>query len=319
MVDRPDVEAPRGVEPTGTNSRTATHTPAHTGWQEQTKASLGRQGDTLHVTWINPSVASTIRSPTRHDPPREHVETRSRGMYNTRFAAAMAQGRRPDPFRTRKLRPGTAMVLHLEGCGRVARRRTQTLKGRGHHSVPPPFSHTPDTTAIAPPDTRTWNKRAKPGQPPAHPDHEPASEAPHTRQARHTGTKDYCLRRSIPSRMRRHTQPRRKTPGNDTIARHPPARACPRIHNDALPAHRASRTPASGIRRMPRHTHLKKLPGPHGKPGRTPAAGKDTGHTPDATTRPRPQHPQGSSAKPPVPICHRHTPNKPATPDHPSA
>ena len=74
-----------------------------------------------------------------HDPPREHVETRFRGMYNTRFAAAMAQGRRPDPFRTRKLRPGTAMVLHPEGCGRVARRRTKTLKGRGHHTCPLPF------------------------------------------------------------------------------------------------------------------------------------------------------------------------------------
>ena len=123
VVDRPDVEAPQGVEPTGTNSRTATpHDHPVKGWQEQ--ASPGRQGDTLHVTWIIPSVASTIRSPTRHDPPREHVETRSRGMYNTRFAAAMAQGRRPDPFRTRKLRPGTAMVLHPTGCGRVAHRRT---------------------------------------------------------------------------------------------------------------------------------------------------------------------------------------------------
>ena len=36
----------------------------------------------------------------------------------------MAQERRPVPFRTRKLRPGTAMVLHPTGCGRVARRRT---------------------------------------------------------------------------------------------------------------------------------------------------------------------------------------------------
>ena len=35
----------------------------------------------------------------------------------------MAQVRRPVPFRTRKLRPGTAMVLHSTGCGRVARRR----------------------------------------------------------------------------------------------------------------------------------------------------------------------------------------------------
>ena len=44
--------------------------------------------------------------------------------YKRRFAAVMAQVRRPVPFRTRKLRPGTAMVLHPTGCGRVARRRT---------------------------------------------------------------------------------------------------------------------------------------------------------------------------------------------------
>ena len=47
----------------------------------------------------------------------------------------MAQERRPVPFRTRKLRPGTAMVLHPTGCGRVARRRT-TRTGS-------PLEHTP--------------------------------------------------------------------------------------------------------------------------------------------------------------------------------
>ncbi len=40
----------------------------------------------------------------------------------------MAQVRRPVPFRTRKLRPGTAMVLHPRGCGRVARRRFHTIR-----------------------------------------------------------------------------------------------------------------------------------------------------------------------------------------------
>ena len=143
--------------------------------------------------------------------------------------------------------------------------------------MPPPFLVYPDTTAGDHPHPHMEQTGQAGTTPTAHPDHEPASEAPHTRQARHTGTKDYRLGRSIPSRMRRHTQPRRKAPGNDTIAWHPPARACPRIHNDALPAHRAGRAPASGIRRMPRHTHLKKLPGPHGKPGRTPAAGEDAG------------------------------------------
>ena len=186
--------------------------------------------------------------------------------------------------------------------------------------MPPPFSLYPDTTAITPPPIpayphnptapvqantnthdgacRTRQANPIPGHttpahrdnPITHPDHEPASEAPHTRQTRHTGTKDYCLRRSIPSRMRRHTQPRRKTPGNDTIAWHPPARACPRIHNDALPAYRASRAPASGVRRMSRHTHLKKLLGPHGKPGCTPRGRQGHGKhirchdTPTATT-----------------------------------
>ena len=46
------------------------------------------------------------------------------------FAVVMAQVRRPVPFRTRKLRPGTAMVLHSRGCGRVARRRIQRRGSR---------------------------------------------------------------------------------------------------------------------------------------------------------------------------------------------
>ena len=40
----------------------------------------------------------------------------------------MARVRRPVPFRTRKLRPCTAMVLHPRGCGRVARRRFHTIR-----------------------------------------------------------------------------------------------------------------------------------------------------------------------------------------------
>ena len=58
-----------------------------------------------------------VPGPSRSDPPGV-----SRGR-STRFAAAMARVRRPVPFRTRKLRPCTAMVLHPRGCGRVARRR----------------------------------------------------------------------------------------------------------------------------------------------------------------------------------------------------
>ena len=46
----------------------------------------------------------------------------------------MAQVRRPVPFRTRKLRPGTAMVLHPTGCGRVARRRTTRTGSPSEHT-----------------------------------------------------------------------------------------------------------------------------------------------------------------------------------------
>ena len=65
-------------------------------------------------------IASIVRSPNHHTPAGNPCFPAD----NPRFAAAMAQERRPVPFRTRKLRPGTAMVLHPTGCGRVARRRT---------------------------------------------------------------------------------------------------------------------------------------------------------------------------------------------------
>ena len=53
------------------------------------------------------------------------------------LAAVMAQVRRPVPFRTRKLRPGTAMVLHSTGCGRVARRRITTSRSPEGSSTAP--------------------------------------------------------------------------------------------------------------------------------------------------------------------------------------
>ena len=42
-----------------------------------------------------------------------------------RVTAVIAWGKRPVPFRTRKLRPTAPMVLHSRGCGRVGHRRTQ--------------------------------------------------------------------------------------------------------------------------------------------------------------------------------------------------
>ena len=78
------------------------------------------------------------------EPSPRPAPPRKRRAGTTEFAAVMAWGRRPVPFRTRKLRPSTAMVLHSEGCGRVAHRRSTTHKGpRTAHAATGPLSHTP--------------------------------------------------------------------------------------------------------------------------------------------------------------------------------
>jgi hypothetical protein len=57
----------------------------------------------------------------------------------TRVTAATAKGKRPDPFRTRKLSPPAPMVLPAKEGGRVGHRRTPTTPGRGfHHRKPLP-------------------------------------------------------------------------------------------------------------------------------------------------------------------------------------
>ena len=135
------MEVPRGMEPTGTNGRTR-HTLSDpllgwglglvlwwfSRWMARNAVSCGRNDDAGKAFDL---LASVVRFPDRHD--------RNRGRFRCRppswlglavhsgFAVVMAQVRRPVPFRTRKLRPGTAMVLHSRGCGRVARRRIHML------------------------------------------------------------------------------------------------------------------------------------------------------------------------------------------------
>ena len=77
-------------------------------------------------------------------PAQEVVTTRfpnppPRGS-GTRVTAVIAWGKRPVPFRTRKLRPTAPMVLHPGGCGRVGHRRT-TIRSRtpNHVGGPPAF------------------------------------------------------------------------------------------------------------------------------------------------------------------------------------
>ena len=131
------MEVPRGMEPTGTNGRTR-HTlsdPCGSGlvlwwfsrWMARNAVSCGRNDD------AGKAFIARVRCPVPGPPRPESwlVPLPAAGFsgrpYRIGFAVVMAQVRRPVPFRTRKLRPGTAMVLHSRGCGRVARRRIHML------------------------------------------------------------------------------------------------------------------------------------------------------------------------------------------------
>ena len=133
------MEVPRGMEPTGTNGRTR-HTlsdPCGSGlvlwwfsrWMARNAVSCGHDDDTGKAFIVR------VRCPVPGPPRPESVvwlvplpADPGWGLaVHSGFAVVMAQVRRPVPFRTRKLRPGTAMVLHSRGCGRVARRRIHML------------------------------------------------------------------------------------------------------------------------------------------------------------------------------------------------
>ena len=133
------MEVPRGMEPTGTNGRTR-HTlsdPLVGGlglvlwwfsrWMARNAVSCGHDDDT------GKAFIARVRCPVPGPPRPESwlvplpADPGWGLAVHSGFAVVMAQVRRPVPFRTRKLRPGTAMVLHSRGCGRVARRRILLL------------------------------------------------------------------------------------------------------------------------------------------------------------------------------------------------
>ena len=67
-------------------------------------------------------LASTVRFPRYGQTPR--VGLLSGSIYLHKVTAIIATGKRPVPFRTRKLSLSAPMVLHWLRCGRVGRRRT---------------------------------------------------------------------------------------------------------------------------------------------------------------------------------------------------
>ena len=116
------MEAPRGVEPTGTNGRTRhTFRPACwvgsrpvvvSRWMARNAVSCGHETKDRSVLF-----ASVVRFPDRHDRNRGRFRCRPIPWWVGRcigFAVVMAQVRRPVPFRTRKLRPGRGDGTALE-------------------------------------------------------------------------------------------------------------------------------------------------------------------------------------------------------------
>ena len=128
MFDRPEVEAPRGVEPTGTNGRTRhTFQPFPLWWvgsRPVVVSFVGWQGMLFLV------VTETIPVKRFCSRPLSGSRTATIGIGRVAgsvcrpipwwvgrcigFAVVMAQVRRPVPFRTRKLRPGRGDGTALE-------------------------------------------------------------------------------------------------------------------------------------------------------------------------------------------------------------
>jgi hypothetical protein len=131
------------VKLTGTNRPITytTHHPAQTTLQKRLHPSgAGTKSTRLHAStmWFPTnkpntqgygSGTSTIEySITTVVTPQVFPPPTTPGGSGNRVTAVIAWGKRPVPFRTRKLRPTAPMVLHPGGCGRVGHRRTTIRK-----------------------------------------------------------------------------------------------------------------------------------------------------------------------------------------------
>src|SRR4029453_14096769 len=83
-----------------------------------------------------------------------------------KVTAVIAWGKRPVPFRTRKLRPTAPMVLHPGGCGRVGHRRTHI---RSRPPNPPRVGGSPTLTRQSKTLKPTNPEPPRPGLPPFNP------------------------------------------------------------------------------------------------------------------------------------------------------
>ena len=150
-VDRPDVDALQGAELTGTNRPRAC--PTHHHRQLRAYPLYGsRPPHPPHGGWCATHVShNTIRVP-------------SGTPQDSGVPVAMAGGKHPVPFRTRKLSLHTLMVLPTPVGGRVRRRRNTTHTPEGgapHHAGPLPLFTCPCTSPHLGPQTRCGAQRTR--------------------------------------------------------------------------------------------------------------------------------------------------------------
>ena len=148
------MEAPQGVEPTGTNGETR-HTTHPQGWEGITTAKTARNTRDTEQRSVTAERQTSVHHPVPN-PPTTGKPTGSPTTQDLRRPWPRGDAR--TPFRTRKLRPGTAMVLHPTGRGRVARRRTiRTKNPRSSHTRLPGVLRIPEPTRTGkhPATTRT--------------------------------------------------------------------------------------------------------------------------------------------------------------------
>src|SRR5690606_12222572 len=80
------------------------------------------------VLRVHCAVSETAHTDIRIVPVWECVPGVCVGVFH-RVTVVIATGKRPVPFRTRKLSLSAPMVLHSTGCGRVGHRRTPVTEG----------------------------------------------------------------------------------------------------------------------------------------------------------------------------------------------
>ena len=152
----------------------------------------------------------------------------------TSVSAAIARGKRPVPFRTRKLRPTAPMVLHPRECGRVGHRRTPLRLRPPHHPVRGPHPHN------------------------HHPKHIGRTSRQGTRPTRAEQDRGTPARLQRPAQEDRGTHPNEaaRGAGND-ITRHPEHYRRTTGHAATQPGHESVQVPSIVFRRSrSQHGHM---------------------------------------------------------------